>query len=136
MTFAPACAGITKIGQKKGVIEPFNPCVRRGHQKFDLHSASQPNALTDLVIVNAPFGATTRTLAREVRMRSNRGFNELVAQVTLLVRQGLGRLVRSPDTPANRRIHWLDAKIHQPSTAGLLNPVRRVLAKYRQINVS
>lgn len=60
----------------------------------------------------------------------------LVSQVTVLVRQGLGRLVRSPDTPANLRIHWLDAKIHHPATAGLLNPVRRVLAKYKQITVS
>lgn len=103
---------------------------------FDLHSATQPDALTDLVMINAPFGATTRTLAREVRMRSRGGFNMLVSQVTVLVRQGLGRLVRSPDTPPNRRIHWLDAKIHHPTTAGLLNPVRRVLAKYRQITVS
>lgn len=103
---------------------------------FDLHSATHPDALTDLVMINAPFGATTRTLAREVRMRSRGGFNVLVSQVTVLVRQGLGRLVRSPDTPPNRRIHWLDAKIHQPTTAGLLNPVRRVLAKYRQITVS
>jgi len=68
-------------------------------------------------------------------MRHKRGFGELVAQVTVLVRQGIGRLVRSPDTPANRRIHWLDAKIHQPGTAGLLNPVKRVFAKYQQITV-
>ena len=103
---------------------------------FDLHSSKEPNALTDLVMLNAPFGATTRTLAREVRMRSRGGFTTLVSQVTVLVRQGLGRLVRSPDTPANRRIHWLDAKIHHPATAGLLNPIKRVLAKYKQITVS
>lgn len=102
---------------------------------FDLHSAKAPDACTDLVILNAPFGATSRTLAREARMQQKRGFSELVAQVTVLVRQGIGRLVRSPNTPANRRIHWLDAKIHQSSTASLLNPVRRVLAKYRQIQV-
>jgi len=58
-----------------------------------------------------------------------------VAQVTVLVRQGIGRIVRSPDTPANRRIHWLDARIHQVSTAGMLNPVKRALAKYKQIYV-
>lgn len=103
---------------------------------FDLHSPTEPNALTDLVVLNAPFGATTRTLAREMRLRSRGGINVLVSQVTVLVRQGLGRLVRSPDTPANRRIHWLDAKIHHPATAGLLNPVKRVLAKYKQITVS
>ena len=87
------------------------------------------------MIANAPFGATSRTLAREARLRQKRGFNELIAQVTVLVRQGIGRLVRSPDTLPNRRIHWLDAKIHHTSTAGLLNPIKRVFAKYRQITV-
>lgn len=102
---------------------------------FDLHSAQAPNACTDLVILNAPFGAVSRTLAREARLRQKRGFHDLVAQVTVLVRQGIGRIVRSPDTPANRRIHWLDARIHQVSTAGMLNPVKRALAKYKQIYV-
>jgi len=87
------------------------------------------------VILNAPFGAVSRTLAREARLRQKRGFHDLVAQVTVLVRQGIGRIVRSPDTPANRRIHWLDARIHQASTAGMLNPVKRALAKYKQIYV-
>lgn len=103
---------------------------------FDLHSEIEPDACTDLVIINAPFGATTRTLAREVRLRQKRGISELISQVTVLVRQGIGRLVRSPNTNANRRIHWLDAKINQSNTAGLLQPVRRVLAKYKQITVA
>jgi len=102
---------------------------------FDLHSERNANACTDLVILNAPFGAVSRTLARETRLQQKRGFHELVSQVTVLVRQGIGRLVRSPETPANRRIHWLDARIHQPATAGMLNPVKRVLAKYKQITV-
>lgn len=102
---------------------------------FDLHSEKARNACTDLVILNAPFGAISRNLAREVRLRQRRGFNDLTSMVTVLVRQGIGRLVRSPDTPHNRRIHWLDAKIHQPGMAGLLNPVKRVFAKYRQITV-
>ena len=116
-------------------VSVFNPRFGGAWTGFDLHSAKAPDACTDLVILNAPFGATSRTLAREARMQQKRGFSELVAQVTVLVRQGIGRLVRSPNTPANRRIHWLDAKIHQSSTASLLNPVRRVLAKYRQIQV-
>lgn len=102
---------------------------------FDLHLEGNPNACTDLVILNAPFGAVSRTLAREARLQQRYGFNELVAQVTVLVRQGIGRLVRSPETPPNRRIHWLDARIHQPTTAGMLNPVKRVFAKYKQITV-
>lgn len=44
-------------------------------------------------------------------------------------------LVRSPETPANRRIHWLDARIHQPATGGMLNPAKRELAKYKQITM-
>lgn len=101
---------------------------------FDIYDPDVPNAVTDLVMLNAPFGAVSRTLARELRLQRN--LVELAAQVTVLVRQGLGRLVRSPNTPENRRVHWLDARIHQPGSAALLNPVRRVLAKYRQIAVS
>lgn len=102
---------------------------------FDLHSEAAANACTDLAIINAPFGAISQTLARTVRIYQKRGFPELASQVTVLVRQGIGRLVRSPSTPNNRRIHWLDARIHQPSAAGLLNPIKRLFSKYRQITV-
>jgi CRISPR type IV-associated DEAD/DEAH-box helicase Csf4 len=51
----------------------------------------------------------------------------------MLVRQGVGRLVRSPDTPHNRRIHWLDARIHESRYAGMFNPIKRVLSKYKML---
>jgi CRISPR type IV-associated DEAD/DEAH-box helicase Csf4 len=102
---------------------------------FDLHCDLNEDACTDLVILNAPFGAISSTLAREMRRQQHRGFTEVASMVSVLVRQGIGRLVRSPGTPPNRRIHWLDARIHQPGKAGLLNPVKRVLSRYRQVTV-
>ncbi|ABD72040.1 DEAD/DEAH box helicase-like (plasmid) [Rhodoferax ferrireducens T118] len=103
---------------------------------FDLHSPINPNALTDLAILNAPFGAITRSLARQKRARQKNGIFEIVGLTVVLIRQGVGRLVRSPDTPANRRIHWLDARIHHAATAGLFNPIKRLLVKYKVIAVS
>lgn len=98
---------------------------------FDLHLEGFPNAFTDLAILNAPFGVINRTLARVVRTRKAYGQLEVIAQVTMLVRQGVGRLVRSPETPHNRRIHWLDARIHESRYAGMFNPIKRVLSKYK-----
>lgn len=103
---------------------------------FDLHVEGYPNAFTDLAILNAPFGVINRTLARAVRARRTNGYMEIVAQLTTLVRQGVGRLVRSPSTPHNRRIHWLDARIHESRYAGTFNPIKRVLAKYKIVPVS
>jgi CRISPR type IV-associated DEAD/DEAH-box helicase Csf4 len=100
---------------------------------FDLHLEGFPNAFTDLAILNAPFGVINRTLARAVRTRKAYGQLELIAQVTMLVRQGVGRLVRSPETPHNRRIHWLDARIHESRYAGMFNPIKRVLSKYKML---
>lgn len=102
---------------------------------FDLHDPTNPNALTDLVILNAPFGAIIRSLARQTRISRKDGIFEIVAVMVVLVRQGLGRLVRSPETPPNRRIHWLDAKIHLTSCAGLFAPVKRFLTKYKVLAV-
>lgn len=103
---------------------------------FDLHLEGFPNAFTDLAILNAPFGVINRTLARVVRTRKAYGQLEVIAQVTTLVRQGVGRLVRSPDTPHNRRIHWLDARIHESRFAGMFNPIKRVLSKYKILPVA
>lgn len=115
---------------------PFLFAVGGAWTGFDLHLDCNPNALTDLVILNAPFGAISRSLARENRVRRPGGIFEIVGLMVVLVRQGIGRLVRSPQTPANRRIHWLDPRIHQLTMAAMFNPVKRLFAKYKQIIVS
>ena len=102
---------------------------------FDLHHPNNPNALTDLVILNAPFGAISKTFARQERLSRTGGFVELVALMVTLVRQGIGRLVRSPDTPHNRKIHWLDARIHDSNLGSWFLPLRRFFSKYKTINV-
>jgi CRISPR type IV-associated DEAD/DEAH-box helicase Csf4 len=102
---------------------------------FDLHSAEVPDALTDLVMLNAPFGLMGKTVARLRRQAGKNGHFEVAAHALLLVRQGVGRLVRSPETAHNRRIHWLDARIHDPGMAGMFYGVKRFLARYRSLAV-
>jgi CRISPR type IV-associated DEAD/DEAH-box helicase Csf4 len=119
-------------------MKPILMAVGGAWTGFDLYSSVNPNALTDLAILNAPFGAVSRSLVRAHRGRNsnNGGILEVVALMLILVRQGIGRLVRSPDTPDNRRIHWLDARIHMPFKAAQYNPIKRYFAKYKQLEVS
>lgn len=102
---------------------------------FDLHDPQTPDALSDLVILNAPFGVFTQSVSRLRRQSSKSGHFDVAGQALLLVRQAVGRLVRSPDTPSNRRIHWLDARIHTPEMIGMMSAIRRFLARYRTVTV-
>ena len=116
-------------------VRPVLLAVGGAWTGFDLHCPENANALTDLVVLNAPFGAIARTMSREERVRRANGFYEVIAQCLLLLRQGVGRIVRSPDTPPNRRIHWLDARIHRADMSGLFNPIKRFFTKYKIIEV-
>jgi CRISPR type IV-associated DEAD/DEAH-box helicase Csf4 len=102
---------------------------------FDLHDPQTPDALTDLVILNAPFGVFTQSVSRLRRQSTKGGHFDVASQALVLVRQAVGRLVRSPDTPSNRRIHWLDARIHTPEMVGMMAAIRRFLARYRTVTV-
>lgn len=103
---------------------------------FDLHAEDSPDALTDLVMLNAPFGLMGKTVARLRRQAAKDGHFEVASHALLLVRQGVGRLVRSPETPHNRRIHWLDARIHDPAMAGMFYGIKRFLGRYRSLAVA
>jgi hypothetical protein len=48
---------------------------------------------------------------------------------------GRGTGYRTPGTPSNRRIHWLDARIHTPEMVGMMAAIRRFLARYRTVTV-
>lgn len=100
--------------------------------------ASEKHALTDLVIANAPV-KTNRTLTHQWRCQWSKGFADIIATVILL-RQGIGRLVREDDLPRrSRKLHFLDARINDPHWNGYFAPIRKVLAAYtsrRQIEVS
>lgn len=100
---------------------------------FDLHADDLPDALTDLVIMNAPFGLSSRNVASMRRQQQPNGVFEITAKALLLVRQVVGRLVRSDKTPHNRRIHWLDARMHDQNKGGMMFGIRRFLARYKTI---
>lgn len=84
--------------------------------------------LTDLVIANAPIGAN-RTLTHQSRRERNRSAD--FSATTILLRQGIGRLVRREGLPRrSRRLHFLDARLYDSAWNAYFNPIKRVLAPY------
>lgn len=102
---------------------------------FDLHDPENPDALTDLVILNIPFGQQGQSISALLDRLADQSHFALASHALMLVRQVLGRLVRSPNTPANRRIHFLDARMHRSEWRGITSPIRRFLARYKQVSV-
>lgn len=124
------------LAASKDKKRPILLAVGAAWTGFDLHDPKNPDALTDLVILNAPLGVFNRTVARLRRASQSRGNFEISAQALTLVRQAVGRLVRSPETPHNRRIHWLDARIHDQKMKGIFAPITRFLARYKTVAVT
>lgn len=91
-------------------------------------SAAEDNVLTDLVIPVMPLGAN-RSLTHEWR-RERLGMVAEVAASVIMMRQGVGRLVRREGLPCNRRLHVLDARIHETRWGPLLRPVMATLSRY------
>lgn len=98
---------------------------------FDLHWADIPAAVTDLVLVNAPFGAVSKLVSHQ-----KRGYLSAVYDMFVLVRQGIGRLVRNKLKEGEvRRVHWIDARIHIPENASWTRPIRQFFSKYPEVRV-
>lgn len=86
------------------------------------------------MIDNATF--SIRFVVRR-RMENRRDtVNHEVLSVALLVQQALGRLVRRPGLSRNRRIFILDRRLADPSLAGWISPVRRVIDAYQITEMS
>lgn len=91
-------------------------------------SAGLDNVLTDLVIPNAPIGVN-RTLTHQYRRQFN-GAAEIGA-MAILLRQGIGRLVRREGlSRRSRRLHFLDARMHDPRWSAYFIPAKRILSAY------
>lgn len=75
-------------------------------QEYDPH---KDNLLTDLVIPRLPFGLNQSVShARRAKYYFLNEANETI----ILLMQGFGRLVRAKGLPNNRRIHFLDQRVH------------------------
>lgn len=97
-----------------------------GWTGFDLSDGKMPHAITDLVIVNAPFGVLPKMISKR-----RRGFLSTVADLDIWIRQGIGRLIRNAPPPGStRRMHWLDARIHQASSNSWGKMVKQLLIMY------
>lgn len=103
---------------------------------LDIHDASQENLLTDLVILNAPFGLKDKNASSLRRLTGKNKFVEIAHNATVLVKQSVGRLVRSPNTLPNRRLHWLDGRIHDTERGGLFSSIKSFLKRYRRVDVA
>ena len=85
--------------------------------------------LTDLVIPNAPIGVN-RTLTHQWR-RERIGTLAEIGAVSMLFRQGIGRLVRREGLPPkSRRLHFLDVRIHDQKMGQFFAPIKRALQVY------
>lgn len=92
-------------------------------------AAHDDKVLTDLVIPNAPIGVN-RTLTHQWR-RERIGTLAEIGAVSMLFRQGVGRLVRREGLPPrSRRLHFLDARIYDPAWAPFFAPIKRALRVY------
>lgn len=90
--------------------------------------AGEDNVLTDLIIPTSPIG-TNRSLTHEWR-RERSGMMAEVGATCIMFRQGVGRLVRREGLPHNRRLHFLDARIHESKWQWVLRPMVRTLSRY------
>lgn len=86
--------------------------------------------LTDLVIPTIPIGLN-RSLTHEYRFTKFGMYVEL-GSLAMMMRQGIGRLVRGPGLPPNRRLHVLDHRLHEPEWNSMLHPIGRILAPYHR----
>lgn len=90
--------------------------------------ANQDTVLTDLIIPNAPLGAN-RSLTHQYRREFNGAAD--VSAAAIMMRQGIGRLVRREGLPRrSRRLHFLDARMHDPRWAAYFTPIKRILSTY------
>lgn len=77
--------------------------------------ADRDNVLTNLVIPVAPLGT---------------GMIAEIGATSIMFRQGIGRLIRREGLPLNRRLHFIDARIHESQWRSVLRPVFQALCRY------
>lgn len=96
-------------------------------------SPEQDMLITDLVIGRIPFGMN-RSLTHRRRVEDPRETvpHEMLS-ATLLLQQGIGRLVRGPGlVEDSRRIFVLDGRMVDPKMESYLSTCKKVLSAYRQ----
>lgn len=88
------------------------------------------NVVTDLVIPKIPFGLNM-SLSHAVRKKSGyKGARNEVLDTAIRFKQGVGRLIRLQDQPANRRVFLLDGRIHDPARNGFFTPIKQFINTY------
>lgn len=88
---------------------------------------AKDNMLTDLVVPRLPFAAGNNPVMREMAERMGQWIS--VSAMLLLLKQGLGRLIRSQGVQSNRRIFLIDPRIHTKTYGG---SVKTLIKSYRK----
>ena len=100
-------------------------------QGLDLNDNTLPPEkdfmLTDLVIPRIPFGLERSSIHQERQKWFTPGERNRAA---FQVKQGVGRLIRREGV-LNRRIWFLDARIHDKKKAWLMMPIKGILHPYK-----
>ncbi|MHB8474208.1 MAG: hypothetical protein ACYDC8_15435 [Gammaproteobacteria bacterium] len=102
------------------------PYTRAGVEELP---ADEDNVLTDIVVPRLPFGVN-RSITHQRRLQTKPGIPWEVLDVALRTKQVIGRLVRRPGLPVNRRIFVLDGRLNDPEFIGQLSLIRGVFKPY------
>lgn len=92
--------------------------------------AAEDNVLTDLFVVRAPFGLSG-SISHLNRVRVF-GFPVEASAAAMMLKQGLGRLIRRDGLPENRRIHFLDGRLNDPISDISFRVIRSTLSPYNK----
>lgn len=98
---------------------------------FGIDNPADDNLLTDLVIPRLPFGHN-RSMTHASRVDANSSVPWELLEATMRLKQGLGRPIRRPGLPHNRRFFVLDNRLHDPLMMPFLTVMQRILDAYPQ----
>lgn len=94
-----------------------------------IENPEEDNILTDLVIPRLPFGLN-KSMTHKSRIDADPGVPWELLDTAMRFKQGIGRLVRRPGLPKNRRIFVLDGRYNDPQFKDYLSIIARMMANY------
>lgn len=94
-----------------------------------IRDPSEDNVLTDLVIPRLPFGLN-KSMTHRSRMDADPGMPWELLDTAMRFKQGIGRLIRRPGLPKNRRIFVLDGRYSDPQFKDYLSLIGRMINNY------
>lgn len=121
------------IAMYKQSIKPIWIAVGTAWTGLNLSDPSiepgQDNLLTDLIIPRMPYGLN-RSISSAAKSLTAMKHIQSLEEAGLTLKQGIGRLIRRPGLPKNRRLFFLDSRIYEKDKKVLLNMSTALLKGY------